>query len=103
MTTKALQEASPELIRIVEDVLVELRRAQRKFPRAFVNLHEAFAVLEEERDELWTAIKRNHNDGLDAREQEARAEAVQVAAMAVRMILDCVDCKPRTTGRHSRS
>lgn len=61
----------------VED---EVREAQSKFPK-FNSAHEGKAVIEEELDEMWDAIKANDLT-------HARAEAVQVAAMAVRFLLD---------------
>lgn len=64
------------------DVLEELDRAYRKFARMQVGPHEGYAVLLEEVDELWDAIKGN------APWAEQRAEAVQVAAMALRFIVD---------------
>lgn len=59
--------------------LTELHRAKQKFPVLFHNAHEGYAVLKEEVDELWDAIKAN-----DA--AHARVEAIQVAAMALRFI-----------------
>lgn len=59
----------------------ELRRALVKFPVPFHNAHEGYAVLLEEVDELWDEIKANRAD-------TARKEAVQVAAMAVRFLLE---------------
>ena len=43
--------------------------------------HEGAAVIKEEYDELWEAIKKN-NESLSAREAE------HVAAMAIRFLLD---------------
>ncbi len=74
MTTNAL-----------EDVAAELVRARAKFPRPFASSHEGFAILDEECDELWDEVKAN------ARKEVLRAEAVQVAAMAVRFIQDVCD------------
>lgn len=62
----------------IERVLAELRE---KFPRPFNTPHEGFAVLKEEVDELWEAVR-----GFDG--GDARAEAVQVAAMAIRFIVE---------------
>lgn len=62
------------------DVRSEVLRATAKFG-AFNSPHEGFAVLYEEVDELWDEVKRNNN-------VLARREAVQVAAMAVRFLLD---------------
>ena len=61
-------------------VRVELVAAMAKFPK-FNSSHEGFAVLQEEVDELWTEVKAN-------RTAEAFDEAIQVAAMAIRFILD---------------
>lgn len=69
----------------VDDVLAEVRaellRAYTKFPRATVSVHEGYAVLLEEVDELWDEVKANRSD-------LQRKEAVQVAAMGVRFIVD---------------
>lgn len=63
----------------------ELARATRKFPRPQNSLHEAYAVLLEEVDELWDAIK---GAGLDD-PHHLLIECVQVGAMAERMARDC--------------
>lgn len=47
----------------------------------FNSQHEGYGVLKEEVDELWDAIKANDHKG-------ARLEAVQVAAMALRFLID---------------
>ena len=61
----------------------ELARATAKFG-PFHNPHEGYAVLLEELDELWQAVK--HGTPI-----EQRKEAVQVAAMALRFLRDCCD------------
>ena len=61
-------------------VRAELIRATQKFG-SFKSAHEGYAVLLEEVDELWDEVKRN-NRSLQ------REEAVQVAAMAVRFLVD---------------
>lgn len=70
---------------LADDVLglvaAELERAYAKFPKPQNSLHEGYAVLLEEVDELWDDIKANHHP-------EAITEALQVAAMAVRLIID---------------
>lgn len=68
---------------IYAEVHSELRRATGKFGN-FHNAHEGYAVLLEEVDELWEAIKHG------TRKQQ-RKEAVQVAAMAVRLLRDCYE------------
>lgn len=59
----------------------ELTAARRAYPRTWLSLEEGTAILSEEVDELWDEVRFNHI-GL------ARAEAVQVGAMAVRFISD---------------
>ncbi len=68
------------------DALNELEGARAKFP-AMVSPHEGFAILKEEVDELWDEVKGNHPDRLE----RMRAEAVQVAAMAIRFIEEVCD------------
>lgn len=47
----------------------------------FHSTHEGYAVILEELDELWDDVRKHSgNDG---------KEAVQVAAMAIRFIMDC--------------
>jgi hypothetical protein len=62
-------------------ILNEYRKAAAKFP-AFRSSHEGYAILKEEVDELWDAVKQNHNV------EALRDEATQVAAMALRFIVD---------------
>lgn len=67
---------------IAEEVVDELDRARWKFgPMA--GPHEGWAVIREEVDELWEDVKANRGRG-----PEARKEAIQIAAMAMRYVLD---------------
>ena len=50
---------------------------------SFNSGHEGWAIILEEVDELWEEIRHNASDGLPARH-----EAVQIAAMAMRYIID---------------
>ena len=65
---------------VIEEILDELCFACEKFSK-FASQHEGYAILLEEVDELWTEVKANNVEN-------ARKEAVQVAAMAIRFILD---------------
>lgn len=65
---------------IVGEVLFELWSARKKFP-PFHSSHEGFAIILEEVDELWDAVKQNQLPN-------ARREAIQVAAMAIRFVKD---------------
>lgn len=69
-----------EIDAALAEVRAELLRAIAKFP-PFNSAHEGYAVLAEEVDELWDDVKRDFAQG-------QRAEAVQVAAMAVRFVTD---------------
>ncbi len=73
----------------VWEVERELARATEKFP-PFNSYHEGYAVIKEEVDELWDEVKNSH--GADRAEviDAIRKEAVQVAAMALRFLEDCV-------------
>lgn len=72
---------------ILGDVVDELTAATAKFG-SFNSAHEGFAILKEEVDELWDEVRAKQG----ARDpQKLRREAVQVAAMAIRFILDVVD------------
>lgn len=62
-------------------ILNEYGGAVEKFP-AFASGHEGYAVIKEELDELWQAIKRNEP------RENWRREAVQVGAMALRFVAD---------------
>lgn len=68
-------------------VQTELERAELKFA-PFNSAHEGYAVLLEEVEELWAEVKKNQRVrdlGL------MRQESIQVAAMAVRFLLNVVE------------
>ena len=75
-----------EWIEILPLVREEYFRAIEKFG-PFNTAHEGYAVILEEVDELWEAIKGNKS--ISAQKEEA----IQVAAMAIRFIIDC--CEPK--------
>lgn len=68
---------------ILDGVRVEVERAVWRFD-PFNSPHEGWAVIREELDELWEHVKAN-----TGRSDDALIEARQIAAMAVRYILDC--------------
>lgn len=76
----------------VKEVEREIDRAGTAYP-PFNSAHEGFAILLEEVDELWDLVKVKQSK----RDIEAmKAEAIQIAAMAVRFIEDC--CEPDGRG-----
>lgn len=64
----------------IREISAELDRAYAKHGRAQWGRHEFYAILLEEVDELWDAIKTNLPDNIVA------AEAIQVAAMVIRYL-----------------
>jgi hypothetical protein len=77
--------------KIIADVTYEWANASAKFA-PFNSAHEGFAILNEEVDELWDEVKLKQ--GTRATE-DLRAEAIQVAAMAIRFIYDVCDGKEK--------
>jgi hypothetical protein len=67
----------------LNEIRYELESASKKFT-AFSSPHEGYAVILEELDELWECIKLNDHGEL------MKKEAIQVGAMALRFLIDCV-------------
>jgi len=69
---------------LLSEVAHELEQAQIQYP-GFNSLHEGYAVILEEVDELWELVrqKQSHTIGF-----QGRQECIQIAAMALRMIID---------------
>lgn len=63
-------------------VIEELDNAVMEHPQPFHSRHEGYAIIQEEVDELWTAIKSDQPTELLYR------EAAQVAAMSIQFLLD---------------
>lgn len=72
----------PRATQVTLDLLKEFDRALQKHPRMHASLHESYAVLLEEVDELWDAVRGDDED------QHIEAEALQVAVSAVRLIVE---------------
>ncbi len=68
---------------VVDEVVAELERAT-SLHGPMSSAHEGYAVLWEEVNKLWEEVKTNPRD-----DDAMRAEAIQVAAMAIRFVLDC--------------
>lgn len=69
---------------VIEQVRAELVAATSKFG-SFASAHEGYAVILEELDELWDEVKADKAPG--ARDR-MRHEALQVAAMGARFLVD---------------
>lgn len=73
----------------LDDVYEEVEKAMSKYP-PFNSAHEGYSVLAEEVDELWEEVKvKQGNRDVD----KLYAEAKQVAAMAVRFMVDIANEK----------
>lgn len=68
----------------LREVEAEVRRASSIYP-PFSSLHEGYAILLEEVEELWDEIKKSPRKRDAAKIKE---EATQVAAMATRFLVD---------------
>ncbi len=78
---------------ISTSVITEVIRELQSATAANGNMptrHDGYAVILEELDELWDECKKNWRKHPDAR-LLARKEAIQVAAMAIRFVLDICD------------
>lgn len=84
------KDISPEAYKIamqhaVLDVAAEIERAKKLFPSMFINQHEAIAVIREEYIELeQECFKNQRNYDLQAQRKEAK----QLAAMAIRLMIE---------------
>jgi hypothetical protein len=67
----------------IKEVLEEMQSASAKFG-AFTSAHEGYGVLAEEVSELLSAIRSNARESV-------RDEAIQVAAVALRLAECCRD------------
>ena len=72
-------------LKAVDLVHAELIAAKKMFP-PMTTLHYGYAVILEELDELWDEIKKKQPDT-----EILRKEARQVAAMALRFLVDLVE------------
>ena len=68
----------------VNAIVAECESANLRYP-PFNSAHEGYAVLLEEIDELWDEVKKSPKKRTPALMRE---EAVQVAAMALRFLID---------------
>ena len=71
-----------ELVDHFEAIDAELQRAE-KHGSTFNTLHEAWAVLYEEVDELWEIVKQKQRKRSNS---ATREELVQIAAMAIKAL-----------------
>jgi hypothetical protein len=83
MSTSHQVIATEQAAQALGDVAEELSQATGKFD-SFASPHEGYAVILEELDELWDEVKANNVEA-------SIDEAIQVAAMATRYVMDMRD------------
>jgi hypothetical protein len=76
------QDSIPATGSVLQEVAAELARARRRFAPMH-SAHEGHSVIREEFEELWRHVCADTGESA-----EARAEAIQLAAMAVRYVVD---------------
>ena len=67
-----------EALKAINDTL---DKANIIYPETFNSLHEGFAILKEEVDELWEAIIKKKDNW------QIREEAAQTAAIAIKLLI----------------
>lgn len=86
-----LDPVSPIVELVLSDVEHELNNAMAAHG-SMKSRHEAYAVIAEEVDEFWDEVKKNPVKmtlpEFDKYQADMRKELVQIAAMAVRAIID---------------
>lgn len=70
---------------IWREIREELERALAAYP-LFNSAHEGWAIIQEELDELWDVVREKQRH--PGRSVRLRREATQVAAMAIRFLLE---------------
>lgn len=78
-------ETAEKFKMIYQEILDELQRASIQYP-SFHSSHEGYAIIKEELDELWAVVKLKQST--PGRSSQMYSEAKQVAAMAIRFMLD---------------
>ena len=68
-----------------QKIYQEFYDASSNFP-AFASDHEGYAIILEEMDELWEAVKLNQKD--PERDKKMEKDVTQVGAMALRFLHD---------------
>jgi len=106
-TTTLTLTGTCDLTKAVGDVLEEHARAAAEHGPTYSSLHETYGVLYEEVEEFFEAVRLKTISPQGARLRAARAELVQVAAVALKGIVTC-DLKLRekkggSNGRKGRS
>jgi hypothetical protein len=74
--------------KVIDAIIDEYNYACTRYS-PFNSAHEGYAIILEEMDELWKEVKRNSKNRTEENLVGMRKEAIQVAAMAMRIVIDC--------------
>lgn len=88
---------------MIDDILAELERATTKFPTWPTDPLHALAVLGEEYGELTKAMLQLTYEPHKTSAEEVRAEAIQTAAMALRLAMSLDVYQYQPCPQHSQS
>jgi NTP pyrophosphatase (non-canonical NTP hydrolase) len=89
-------------LKILDEVLAELDRAMRKFPTWPTDPLHALAVLSEEYGELAKEMLQLTYEPHKTSPEKVKAEAIQTAAMALRLLMSLDRYHYRPTLQHSQ-
>lgn len=78
------EEVFSHRVSIATEILGEMGNADRYGP--FRSLFEGWAIFKEEADEMWDALKGKNEGPQEDRRASVRKEAIQTAAMAMKLI-----------------
>lgn len=95
MAVRSARYIHPDLERRIDKALASVREELIEACRRFDPMrspHEGYAVILEELDELWAEVKADKGDSTTG-----RAEAIQLAAMAIRYLVDVADGRRYTS------
>ena len=81
-----MAEINERRLALVNEAVDDEFRRATGLHKPFHSSHEGFAILLEEVDELWDAVKLNNSNA--TRNTQMRKEAIHVAAMALRFLHD---------------
>lgn len=84
---RTFAEQRPTVNGVLDEVRDQIKRAMIKHAPMH-SPHEGISFLKEEVDELWEHVKYD-----TGRTLEARKEALQIAAMAIRYVVDLIDAR----------
>lgn len=73
---------------LLNEIADEIYKAINMYP-SFNSMHEGYAVLLEEVDELWDRVRIKQGPRRKDVKELIHHECIQIAAMALRMIIDC--------------